>query len=101
MEEEEGESSRPNRSVGDPRPAARRDRCRQGGSRSHAPRRVTSGVPSFPKVNCAALPSELVESELFGYEKGAFTGAFKNTPGKFEMADGGTILLDEIGDMDL
>jgi two-component system, NtrC family, response regulator AtoC len=54
----------------------------------------------FLKLNCAALPSELVESELFGYEKGAFTGAFKSTPGKFEMANGGTILLDEIGDMD-
>jgi transcriptional regulator with PAS, ATPase and Fis domain len=54
----------------------------------------------FLKVNCAALPSELIESELFGYERGAFTGAFKTTPGKFEMADGGTILLDEIGDMD-
>jgi len=54
----------------------------------------------FLKLNCAALPTELVESELFGYERGAFTGAFKNTPGKFEMADGGTILLDEIGDMD-
>jgi two-component system response regulator AtoC len=52
------------------------------------------------KVNCAALPSELIESELFGYERGAFTGAFKTTPGKFEMADGGTIFLDEIGDMD-
>ncbi|HEY7302932.1 MAG TPA: sigma-54 dependent transcriptional regulator [Bryobacteraceae bacterium] len=54
----------------------------------------------FLKLNCAALPSELVESELFGYERGAFTGALKNTPGKFEMANGGTILLDEIGDMD-
>jgi two-component system response regulator AtoC len=54
----------------------------------------------FLKLNCAALPSELVESELFGYERGAFTGAFRSTPGKFEMADGGTILLDEIGDMD-
>jgi two-component system, NtrC family, response regulator AtoC len=55
---------------------------------------------AFLKVNCAALPSELIESELFGYERGAFTGAFKTTPGKFEMAEGGTILLDEIGDMD-
>jgi two-component system response regulator AtoC len=54
----------------------------------------------FLKVNCAALPSELVESELFGYEKGAFTGAFQKKPGMFEMADGGTIFLDEIGDMD-
>lgn len=55
----------------------------------------------FLKLNCAALPSELVESELFGYERGAFTGAFKSNPGKFELANGGTILLDEIGDMDL
>jgi len=58
----------------------------------------SSGV--FLKLNCAALPSELVESELFGYERGAFTGAFKTNPGKFELADGGTIFLDEIGDMD-
>lgn len=55
---------------------------------------------SFLKLNCAALPSELIESELFGYERGAFTGAFQKKPGMFELADGGTILLDEIGDMD-
>ena len=55
---------------------------------------------SFLKLNCAALPSELVESELFGYERGAFTGAFEKKPGMFALADGGTILLDEIGDMD-
>jgi two-component system response regulator AtoC len=54
----------------------------------------------FLKLNCAALPSELVESELFGFEKGAFTGAFKNKPGKFDLADSGTLFLDEIGDMD-
>ena len=51
------------------------------------------------KVNCAALPSELLESELFGYERGAFTGAVQPKPGKFELAHKGTILLDEIGDM--
>lgn len=55
----------------------------------------------FLKLNCAALPSELVESELFGYERGAFTGAFQKKIGMFETADGGTILLDEIGDMDV
>jgi two-component system response regulator AtoC len=54
----------------------------------------------FLKVNCAALPSELVESELFGYERGAFTGAFQKKPGLFELAHEGTIFLDEIGDMD-
>jgi two-component system response regulator AtoC len=53
------------------------------------------------KLNCAALPSELVESELFGYERGAFTGAFQKKLGMFELADGGAILLDEIGDMDV
>jgi two-component system, NtrC family, response regulator AtoC len=55
----------------------------------------------FLKLNCAALPSELVESELFGYERGAFTGAFQRKAGMFENADGGTLLLDEIGDMDV
>lgn len=52
----------------------------------------------FVKVNCGALPLTLLESELFGYEKGAFTGAVRTKPGRFEMADGGTILLDEIGE---
>jgi two-component system response regulator AtoC len=55
----------------------------------------------FVKVNCAALPSELLESELFGYEKGAFTGATRFKPGKFEIASDGIIFLDEIGDIPL
>jgi len=55
----------------------------------------------FVSVNCAAIPEELIESELFGYEKGAFTGAEDRKPGKFDLADGGTLFLDEIGDMSL
>lgn len=55
----------------------------------------------FVEVNCAAIPSELIESELFGHEKGSFTSAFKQRKGKFELADKGTLFLDEIGDMSL
>jgi len=59
-----------------------------------------SSMP-FIEVNCAAIPSELIESELFGHEKGSFTSAIKQHKGKFEQADGGTLFLDEIGDMSL
>jgi DNA-binding NtrC family response regulator len=61
----------------------------------HSPRRDRP----FVKINCTALPENLMESELFGYEKGAFTGANQSKPGKFEQADTGTVLLDEIGDV--
>ena len=64
----------------------------QQGSRSAMP---------YVEVNCAAIPSELIESELFGHEKGSFTSAVKQHKGKFEQADGGTLFLDEIGDMSL
>ncbi len=61
----------------------------------HSPRRDRP----FVKINCTALPENLMESELFGYEKGAFTGAAQSKPGKFEQADTGTVMLDEIGDV--
>lgn len=61
----------------------------------------TRSAGAFVEVNCAAIPSELIESELFGHEKGAFTSAIKTRQGKFELADGGTLFLDEIGDMAL
>jgi two-component system, NtrC family, nitrogen regulation response regulator NtrX len=62
-----------------------------------SPRRAQA----FIEVNCAAIPSELIESELFGHMKGSFTGAFADRAGKFEQADGGTLFLDEVGDMSL
>jgi len=62
-------------------------------------KRSRRAAQTFCSVNCAALPADLLESELFGYEAGAFTGAVKAKPGKFEQADKGTILLDEIGEM--
>lgn len=61
----------------------------------------TRADKSFVEVNCAAIPQELIESELFGHERGSFTGAFEMKKGKFEQADGGTLFLDEIGDMSL
>jgi two-component system nitrogen regulation response regulator NtrX len=66
---------------------------------AHIHRESTVGSGPFIKVNCAAIPTELIESELFGHEKGAFTGAASMRRGKFELADGGTIFLDEVGDL--
>ena len=62
-------------------------------------RRSHRGKNTFVALNCAALPEHLIESELFGYEKGAFTGATQLKRGKFELAHGGTLFLDEVGDM--
>jgi two-component system nitrogen regulation response regulator NtrX len=67
----------------------------------HALSAPPRGAGPFIEVNCAAIPTELIESELFGHMKGSFTGAFADRAGKFELADGGTLFLDEIGDMSL
>ena len=75
---------------------------RQGAVRARDPRRRATGATGpFIKLNCAALPEGLVESALFGHEKGAFTGAIKRVEGAFERAHGGTLLLDEISEMRL
>ena len=66
---------------------------------AHMHRHSPFGQGPFVKVNCAAIPVDLIESELFGHEKGAFTGATARRRGKFELADGGTIFLDEVGDL--
>ena len=77
----------------------RRVRHRQGARRARAPRYGQRRKGPFVAVNMAAIPRELIESELFGHERGAFTGAQARTAGRFEQAEGGTLFLDEIGDM--
>ena len=84
-----------------PRADHGRERHRQGADRARDPPPQRARDGPFVKVNCAAIPRELIESELFGHERGAFTGAHSRKKGIFEQAHGGTLFLDEIGDMSL
>ena len=82
------------------RSGARRVRHRQGGrGPRHSRTEPAARNRPFVAVNCGAIPAELLESELFGHEKGSFTGAIAARKGRFEIAEGGTLFLDEIGDM--
>ena len=79
----------------------RRDRLGQGGRRPGDPQRLARAQRPFIRVNCGAIPHELIDSQLFGHEKGAFTGATETRQGWFERADGGTLLLDELAELPL
>ena len=92
---------RTRRPLGRQGPDHRRERHRQRTRGEGDPRRQPAGAAPFVPVNCAGMPETLLESELFGHVKGSFTGAYRDKPGKLEMADNGTIFLDEIGEMTL
>ena len=92
----------PRRALAGTRAHHGRERLRQGAGGPRRSTRSRSGPTGpFVKINCAAIPKDLVESELFGYERGAFTGAMQSKKGRLELADGGTLFLDEVGDLSL